>query len=194
MRFIGLLALAALVAAAPAPEPISNAATIAARTLGNHGSYSISGLGNRKKELTACGANSLDMAIAMLETNNMRTSDYPYGDNKQSDSANFGIFKQNWGMLRGSTSRYRGKLASDYNIGAELNNNLCLDIQLRHESQNYYGESLWMAGHRNGATGLSNPNTQDIQNYKDAIYWIRSQLTGTALTNDVRYWVEVPPI
>lgn len=61
--------------------------------------------------------------------------------------------------------------SNDYHTGAELNSNLCLDINLRHESQNHFGEGLfylsralvrayphpppslgmWLAGHRNGA-------------------------------------------
>lgn len=64
-----------------------------------------------------------------------------------------------------------GLARSDYNTGAELNSNLCLDISSRHESMNYYGEGkpalttihlpsnprgfirigTWFAGHRNGA-------------------------------------------
>ncbi|KAF8152577.1 hypothetical protein B0H34DRAFT_664070, partial [Crassisporium funariophilum] len=133
------------------------------------GSYTVPGLGARKQQLLNCGATVLDLAIAMLETDRMST-DYTYGDGKTYDSANFGVFKQNWGMLRASTSRYRGKSSNDWNTGSEMNSNLCLDINLRHESSNYYGEGTWFAGHRNGASGLANPNTQDIQNYKDAIY------------------------
>ncbi|PVF96536.1 hypothetical protein CPB86DRAFT_816287 [Serendipita vermifera] len=183
----------------PVPDPVPVPAPnpeVAPRALGRNGSYTISGLGNRKKQLTACGANALDLAIAMLETDTMTTG-YTYGDGKTYDSANFGVFKQNWGMLRKSVSRYKGKTANDYNTGSELNSNLCLDIQLRHESQNYFGEGTWFAGHRNGESGLNNPNTQDIQNYKDAIYWIRDQINsnnGAGLSNDIRWWVEVPAI
>lgn len=92
-------------------------------------------------------------------------------------------------MLRQATSRYKGQSASkcssilgststfdgtnrglfldQYNNAAELNSNLSLDIAERHESQNHYGETAWFAGHRNGQTGLSNPNTQDIKNVSD---------------------------
>lgn len=57
------------------------------------GVYSVSGLGTRKKAVQSAGGNSLDLAIAMLETDGM-TTNYAYGDNKSQDSANFGIFKQ----------------------------------------------------------------------------------------------------
>ncbi|KDR71904.1 hypothetical protein GALMADRAFT_213725 [Galerina marginata CBS 339.88] len=200
MKFAAALFIAlipALGLASPVGTTDNSSRDLANRALGATGSYTVSGLGARKKQLIACGATVLDLAIAMLETERMST-DYKYGDGKSSDSANFGVFKQNWGMLRSSTGRYKGKTANDYNTGAELNSNLCLDISLRHESMNYYGEGTWFAGHRNGASGLSNPNTQDIQNYKDGVYWIRNQLqytnSGKDMTSDVRYWVDVPAI
>jgi hypothetical protein len=80
----------------------------------NSGSYTISGLGARKKQITAAGADSFDLAVAMLESERMQ-ADYAYGDNKQQDSANFGIFKQNWGMLRECCSRFRGQPQSNWN-------------------------------------------------------------------------------
>ncbi|KAG9118941.1 hypothetical protein FRC07_006273, partial [Ceratobasidium sp. 392] len=138
-----LLVIAPLVEAAPMKR--------------NSGSYTVPGLGNRKKAITAVGGNDLDLAIAMLETENMQTN-YPYGDNKTGDSFNAGIFKQNWYMLHSATNRYKGQSST------ELNSNLGLDVSERHEAQNYYGETVWFAGHRNGQSGISNPNTQDIKN------------------------------
>lgn len=113
------------------------------RAAGDRGSYTVSGLGTRKQAVLNAGGNTLDLAIAMLETEDMNT-DYPYGgfafftfdnmhrqmliyrtlpgDNKSGDSANFGIFKQNWGMLRVCASRagFVGQSASQYNNGAKL--------------------------------------------------------------------------
>ena len=51
------------------------------------GSYTVSGLGSRKKAITAAGGTDLDLAIAMMETENMQTN-YAYGDNKSGDSFN----------------------------------------------------------------------------------------------------------
>jgi hypothetical protein len=45
------------------------------------------------------GGGIWDIAIAMLETSDLNT-DYTYGDGKSQDSANFGISKQSWFMLR----------------------------------------------------------------------------------------------
>jgi hypothetical protein len=165
----------------PAGDPGQD---ISPRAAGDHGSYTVSGLGNRKKAVLNAGGNTLDLAIAMLETEDM-TTNYAYGeqllhgqkcthsntdspgvpgDNKSGDSANFGIFKQNWGMLRVCASRagFVGQSASQYNNGAKLNSDLYADVAARWDCQNYYGESKWFAGHRNGASGLANPNTDDI--------------------------------
>lgn len=44
------------------------------------------------------------------------------GDNKVSDASNFGLFKQNWGMLRecGSRAGFVGQSADEWNNGAKL--------------------------------------------------------------------------
>ncbi|KIM33838.1 hypothetical protein M408DRAFT_18838 [Serendipita vermifera MAFF 305830] len=64
MRFT-LAALVCLLPVFTAASPLPEAA-VAPRALGRTGSYTISGLGARKKQLIACGANTLDLAIAML--------------------------------------------------------------------------------------------------------------------------------
>ena len=159
------------------------------------GSYSISGLGARKQQILNTGANTLDLAVAMLETDTMQAN-YTYGDGKTGDSANFGIFKQNWYMLRTSVPQYESYGPSAWNAGAALNNNLSWDIQCIHYGQNHYGIYTWFAGHRDGQSGLSNPGTTDINNYRTAVYWIQSQLNSNSanLSNDTRFWVAVPAI
>ncbi|RDI23127.1 hypothetical protein [Lentzea flaviverrucosa] len=159
------------------------------------GSYSISGLGSRKQQVRSAGGNVLDLAVAMLETERMNTN-YPYGDNKRDDAANFGIFKQNWYMLRSKCDRFRGQTTSQWNNGAALNSTLSADISCLHQSQNAYGMTVWFGGHRNGQTGINNPHTSDINGYKTAIYWIRDQLNSNSanLSNDTRFWVDVRPI
>jgi len=132
----------------------------------------------------------------MLETDTMEASSYPYGDSKTGDSANFGIFKQNWYMLRTSCSQFEGQSSSDYNNGSVLNSNLSEDVSCINQSQSHYGLTDWFGGQRDGQTGLSDPNTTDINNYKTAVYWIESQLNSSSanLSNDTRFWVEVPAI
>lgn len=115
-----LLALASSVIAVPTathdPELES-----ALKTRADRGSYTVSGLGNRKKAITGAGGNDLDVAIAMLETERMST-DYTFGDGKTYDSANFGIFKQNWGMMRVCGTRYgfAGQSQNNWKNGAVL--------------------------------------------------------------------------
>lgn len=52
----------------------------------------------------------------------MNTGHYSYGDAKTYDAANFGLFKQNWGLLRVCAPRYGfvGKSESQWNDGAIL--------------------------------------------------------------------------
>jgi hypothetical protein len=45
---------------------------------------------------------------------------YFVGDNKSGDAANFGIFKQNWGLLRECSKKFQGQSAEDFNDGAVL--------------------------------------------------------------------------
>ncbi|KAK6512652.1 hypothetical protein TWF481_001533 [Arthrobotrys musiformis] len=163
----------------------------------DRGSYTVSGLGSRKQAILGAGGNTLDIAIAMLETERMETN-YAYGDNKSYDAANFGLFKQNWGMLRvcGRRGGFIGQSESQWNNGARLNWDIYADVAARWDCQEYYGYDKWMAGHRNGATGLNNPWTQDINNYKSAIQWIQSQIDSDSKYkwDDTRFWVNVPAI
>ncbi|KAG1137237.1 hypothetical protein G6F37_010458 [Rhizopus arrhizus] len=161
----------------------------------DRGSYIVPGLGKRKQAILRSGGGIWDIAIAMLENDHLST-DYPYGDKKSGDSANFGIFKQNWFMLRTSTSQFKGQPASNANNGAVLNKNLKADIKARQESQKFYGTDKWFAGHRYGQSGLSDPYTQDITNYKNGVNWIHDQLAKDKkyLTDDTRFWVYVNAI
>ncbi|KAL3445013.1 hypothetical protein BJX65DRAFT_310380 [Aspergillus insuetus] len=163
----------------------------------DRGSYTVSGLGSRKQAILNAGGNTLDLAIAMLETETMTTG-YTYGDAKTYDAANFGLFKQNWGMLRVCATRYglAGQSEAQWNNGAILNSNVYADVASRWDCQGYYGVDLWFAGHRNGASGLSNPNTDDINKYKSAVYWIQQQIDSNSAykSDDTRFWVDVEAI
>ncbi len=141
------------------------------------------------------GGSIFDLSVAMLETDTMRTT-YLYSDGKSNDAANFGIFKQNWYMLRSTCSSFSGQSANQFNKGILLNTSLSSDVTCLKQSQSFYGLSTWFAGERDGQTGIHNPNTADITRYKTAVYWIQSQLTAKTanLSNDTRFWVEVPAI
>ena len=67
MKVTTVLGLAALVIPTlAAPQPIGDEFKLMPRQ--NTGSYTVSGLGNRKKAVTSAGGSTLDLAIAMLET------------------------------------------------------------------------------------------------------------------------------
>ncbi|KAJ5692707.1 hypothetical protein N7462_002130 [Penicillium macrosclerotiorum] len=161
----------------------------------DRGSYTVSGLGARKQAVLSAGGNTLDIAIAMLETETM-TTDYTYGDGKTGDSTNFGIFKQNWFMLRTSASEFLGETTSQVADGAILNSDLTKDVTARHDSQNHYGYDVWFAGHRDGESGIQDPNTADITAYKEAVEWIQQQVDSNAVyqTDDTRFWVDIQAI
>lgn len=66
--YLGLLSAASVGAAL---------ATVQARD-DDRGSYEVSGLGDRKQEILGAGGSTLDIAIAMLESDTME-ADYAYG-------------------------------------------------------------------------------------------------------------------
>jgi hypothetical protein len=188
--FVATVTAGAITLAAPAASALTCPSGMSC------GSYSISGLGARKQQVLQAGASVLDLAVAMLETDTMEASSYPYGDSKTGDSANFGIFKQNWYMLRTSCGQFEGQTASEYNDGAVLNSNLSEDVSCINQSQSHYGISQWFAGQRDGQSGLSDPGQSVITEYETAVYWIEAQLNSSSanLSNNTRFWVDVPAI
>ncbi len=166
-----------------------------ASVIGDHGCYTVNGLSATKSVFRADGATTFDMAVSMEETTNMKV-DYPWGDNKTGDSFNAGAFKQNWFMIRTSWGPYATKKSTDYTTAALQNFNRQLDINVLHASLAKYGQYLWFAGHRHGQTGLSNPGTQDILNYKNAVLQVKWELDNhpTYQTDDTRCWSYVPAI
>jgi len=163
------------------------------------GCYTVSGLGANKKALLDAGASQMPyvLASAMLETETMLTSSYAVGDGKTGDSFNAGVCKQNWGMIRTCHPAWNGLGASSYQTCTAMNGDnatsRALDVQVYIECRNYYGNNWW-AGHRNGSSGLSNPNTADIQNFKAGMDWSNTQIQNGHLCDDVRFWVNLPAI
>ncbi|KAJ5589074.1 hypothetical protein N7537_011752 [Penicillium hordei] len=161
----------------------------------DRGQSTIAGLGARKQEILKAGGNTRDLAISMLETNNMNT-DYTYGDGKSGDGTNFGIFKQNWYMLRHSASEFLNNTVDQVSDGAILNENLEKDIQARHEGEKHFGYETWFSGHRNGESGVIKPGTQDIKDYMNGVAWIQQQIESDEKyqSDDTRFWVNVKAI
>ncbi|KAJ5962238.1 hypothetical protein N7501_007179 [Penicillium viridicatum] len=193
MQLLSLISVMALVPAVLS-SPVTEFNNIAVRA-DDRGTEIISGLGARKQAVVAAGGNTRDLAIAMLETKKM-TTDYTYGDGKSGDGTNFGIFKQNWYILRHSASEFLGQTVGDVSNGAILNSDLGKDIKARHEGEKHYGYETWFSGHRNGETGVKNPGTADINAYIDAVAWIQKQIESDEKyqSDDTRFWVDVQAI
>jgi hypothetical protein len=151
----------------------------------------VDGLAERKAAIMeTAGATQYFLASAMMETANL-TADYPLGDNKIGDAFNAGIAKQNWGMVRRCHPAWNSQTQAQSMTSAAMNSSLALDIQVYTECRNMFGNDWW-SGHRNGYNNLGT-NTQDIQEFKGAMDWTNTQLTGH-LTDDVRFWVMIQAI
>ncbi|KAL6716239.1 hypothetical protein ACLMJK_005805 [Lecanora helva] len=123
---------------------------------------------DRKADLISKGATSQDLAITIQETACAMNSAYAYGDNKQGDAANFGLFKNNWYTIRTYCSQFAGQQSEDFNNGAVLNTDDAAAIQCQHEQQAGAGDQWW-ARQRGGETpgGCSADPTGDI--YRNAV-------------------------
>ncbi|KAF8927516.1 hypothetical protein BGZ58_010349, partial [Dissophora ornata] len=102
----------------------------------------------------------------------------------------------NWFMIRQAAPQYSNYTSEQWNAGAALNSNLSWDVKVLKAAQSKWGIDLWFAGHRDGESGFQNPNTTDIQNYRNAVYWIKAQIDSNCVyrTDDTRFWVSVPAI
>jgi hypothetical protein len=160
------------------------------------GCYVVPGLGANKKKILDAGAGlpytSYLLASAMVETEKLDTN-YALGDNKSGDSFNAGVAKQNWGMIRTCHSAWKNLKSTDTGTAAMLNNDRVLDAQVYGECRAYYGDKWW-AGHRNGVSGIANPNTQDIKNFKTGEDWTNTQIQNGHTCDDLRFWVNLPAI
>jgi hypothetical protein len=173
------------------------------------------GLAARKSALVTSGGNLLDLAVAMLETETMDAHEYPDKDDKpQGDAACFGIFKQNWGLIRRSGAMPAdagpADADADWARGRQLNDDLKLDVDVLHGSQAQLGLSQWFAGHRWGATGLTAFSAaadgvatsaqrgilSDIAGYQSAVEWIADRLVSdpALCSDDSKVFVRVPAV
>jgi hypothetical protein len=165
--------------------PVVNGTTLAC------GCTWVVGLGTRKQQISAtAGSSQYLVASAMMETDTL-TSNYALGDGKTGDSFNAGICKQNWGMIRRCHPAWNGLAAGQFSTSTAMNSNLALDIQVYNECRAMFGGNWW-SGHRNGFGSLGS-NTQDIQEFKAAMDWVNTMLTGH-LGDDVRFWVIIRAI
>jgi hypothetical protein len=73
---VALLAIASPAMGLPASEEVNSGLEV---RQSDRGEYTVSGLGSRKQAILNAGGNTLDLALAMLETDTM-TTNYAYGE------------------------------------------------------------------------------------------------------------------
>ncbi|KAL8628368.1 hypothetical protein Q9189_005912 [Teloschistes chrysophthalmus] len=79
------------------------------------------GAATAKQALVGAGATTVDVAIAMLENGCAFQAAFAAGNNKVDDSAELGVYRNNWYMLRTYCSRFQGASASDwFNLGQQV--------------------------------------------------------------------------
>ena len=116
---------------------------------------------------------------------------YPYGDlqpdgqPKTGDSANFGLFKNNWGMMRTYCTQFKGKSESDWNDGAVLNTDDQAAIWCQHDMINALGSLGFYTGQR-GVGG-----TAGGEDYETAVNFIYSYLVDGHTTDDMATYYEL---
>jgi len=75
-----------------------------------------------------------------------------------------------------------------------MNLDLLLDAQVYSACVRKFGFRRFMAAHRNGETGFHQPESLDIARFLDGFAWTKQQLKGDNLSNDLRFWVNIPAI
>lgn len=141
----------------------------------------------RKQQLRSEGATARDLAIAIMETGcAMSGTAYPLGDlmpngqPKTDDSANFGLFKNNWGNIRQYCDGFKGKAQSDWNQGQSLNTDDAAAIKCQHAQMDAQGDDWYETQRGRGYGG---------QEYHKAIDFVADFLNQGHLTdNTVTYY------
>ena len=124
----------------------------------------------------------------------MDGTSYPYGDvlpdgtPKTGDSANFGLFKNNWYMLRTYCSKFAGQGEGDWNNGAVLNTDPASTIACQHEMIQKLGRDEFNVQHR-GAGGAAGG-----QDYGNAVQFIVDFLNQGHMSDDEVTYYNLHPV
>ncbi len=126
----------------------------------------------------------------MMETATLST-DYPYGDNKVDDSFNAGLCKQNWGQSRRCYRPWRSYGKSDYRKMDVLNSDERRDIAV-YRACTAGRQVAFLRNHRGKCPGLSAAQVRaDQRRFIDVWKWTLNLVRGH-MTDDLRFWVQVP--
>ncbi|KAL8887129.1 MAG: hypothetical protein Q9205_005915 [Flavoplaca limonia] len=114
-----------------------------------------SGTAGAKQILLDAGAEPMDIAIAMLENGCAFKAAFTIGNNKVDDSAEIGVYRNNWHMLRDHCDHFAGAGPSEWKSrGQELHDDVVLATKCQRQLWSKLGESTYFGLQRGGA---SNP-------------------------------------
>ncbi|KAL8719011.1 MAG: hypothetical protein Q9181_008123 [Wetmoreana brouardii] len=110
------------------------------------------GTAARKQALGAAGAQQVDIAIAMLENGCHFTASYGIGNYKTRDSAEIGVYRNNWGMLRTYCDHFKGAGPDDWsNLGQQAHNDVTIATQCQVQLWNTLGADQFFSLQRGGS-------------------------------------------
>ncbi|KAL8834904.1 MAG: hypothetical protein Q9170_003546 [Blastenia crenularia] len=108
-----------------------------------------------KQALVGFGAQSVDIAIAMLENGCAFTAAFSVGNNKVNDAAEIGVYRNNWYMLRTYCDHFKGAAPEDWmNLGQQAHNDVGIATQCQRQLFDTLGPDQFFSLQRGG---LGNP-------------------------------------
>ncbi|KAI4171645.1 MAG: hypothetical protein LQ343_004123 [Gyalolechia ehrenbergii] len=108
-----------------------------------------------KEALLKAGAQSVDIAIAMLENGCAFTADFSAGNNKVNDAAELGVYRNNWHMLRTYCDHFKNTTAADWlKVGSQVHNDVGIATKCQRQLWDTLGETKFFGLQRGG---VSNP-------------------------------------
>ncbi|KAL8897188.1 MAG: hypothetical protein Q9207_007337 [Kuettlingeria erythrocarpa] len=114
-----------------------------------------SGTAAAKKALLNAGAQTVDIAIAMLENGCAFHAAFSAGNNKKDDSAELGVYRNNWHMIRTHCDGFKGAGPGEwYSRGQEIHNDVALATRCQRQLWDQLGPQQYFSLQRGG---LGNP-------------------------------------
>ncbi|KAL8947911.1 MAG: hypothetical protein Q9222_005848, partial [Ikaeria aurantiellina] len=108
-----------------------------------------------KQVLTAAGAQSIDIGIAMLENGCAFTAAYTAGNGKSGDSAELGVYRNNWYMLRTYCDHFSGAGPDEWqSLGKQAHNDVIVATKCQRQLWDTLGADKFCVLQRGG---LGNP-------------------------------------
>ncbi|KAI4230760.1 MAG: hypothetical protein LQ349_006058 [Xanthoria aureola] len=137
-----------------------------------------------KRALIDFGAKPVDIAIAMLENGCAFHAQFTAGNNKEADSAELGVYRNNWHMIREYCDDFKGAEPSEWlSRGKELHDDVGIATRCQRQLFSVLGATKFFGLQRGGLgnQGAGSEYRQYVSQYEDfcqshmtdgmAIYW-----------------------